>query len=236
MKIDSKTSAIFFDLDDTLYDLMAPFTSALQKELPHVANALGSDVDRFFSATRHYIDGLWKAYLRGEKALEAIRIERYQLAARDFQLTISMDEGKRLQEQYEVEQGNISPPTVVEEFLSELSNKYVCMGLITNGTTEGQKNKIATLQLDRYFSTDRMFISDEIGLAKPNPAIFDFVHQQCQLDNYQCYYIGDSWNLDVEGALPANWHPIWFNHRKREPQRQTEGYTEITSLKQLSIV
>ncbi|WP_130859434.1 HAD family hydrolase [Gracilibacillus phocaeensis] len=236
MKIDSKTSAIFFDLDDTLYDLMAPFTSALQKELPHVANALGSDVDRFFSATRHYIDGLWKAYLRGEKALEAIRIERYQLAARDFQLMISTDEGQRLQEQYEVEQGNISLPAVVEAFLGELSDKQICKGLITNGTTAGQKSKIATLQLDRYFATDRMFISDEIGRAKPNADIFDFVYEQSQLNDYQCYYIGDSWNLDVEGALPTNWHPIWFNHRKREPHRQTEGYTEITSLEQLTIV
>ncbi|SFM07473.1 putative hydrolase of the HAD superfamily [Gracilibacillus orientalis] len=236
MKIDSTSSAIFFDLDDTLYDLMAPFASALQKELPHVSHILDSEIDLFFSATRHHIDGLWKEYLKGEKTLQEIRIERYRLAARDFNLTISTDEGKRLQEQYEVEQAKISLPADVEALLRELNDKNVCIGIITNGTTEGQTNKIKTLELGQYFLDNHIFISNEIGLAKPQPEIFHFVHERCQLENYTCYYIGDSWNLDVEGALSTNWYPIWFNHRDREPQRQTEGYLEISNLSQLYIV
>ncbi|WP_208592290.1 HAD family hydrolase [Gracilibacillus suaedae] len=236
MRIDSTSSAIFFDLDDTLYDLMAPFASALQKELPHISQTLGNEIDSFFSATRQYIDGLWKEYLKGEKTLQEIRIERYQLAARDFNLIISTDEGKRLQEQYEAEQAKISLPPDVEALLRELNDKDVCIGIITNGTTEGQTNKIKTLELDQYFSDNHIFISNEIGLAKPQPEIFHFVHERCQLENYRCYYIGDSWNLDVEGALHTNWYPIWFNHRHRDPQRHTEGYLEITNLRQLDIV
>ncbi|GAB2551036.1 HAD family hydrolase [Gracilibacillus alcaliphilus] len=236
MKIDSKYSAVFFDLDDTLYDLMSPFTKALQNKLPHVYYALGDDIDEFFLATRHYIDGLWKEYLQGLKTLQEIRIQRYQMAGRDFDLTITKEEGISLQTQYEREQSQITLPSETEALLRKLNNKKTLIGIITNGTVNGQEDKIQTLELTRYFPKDKMFISDEIGLAKPQPEIFNYVYDHCQLQDYACYYIGDSWHLDIEGALQTNWYPIWFNHRNRAPKRKTEGYYEITSFNQLDIL
>jgi len=55
-----------------------------------------------------------------------------------------------------------------------------------------------------------VFISSEVGAAKPNPRIFAQAIAPFGLDPQQAWHIGDSWQDDVVGAQAAQWQPIWL--------------------------
>ena len=58
-----------------------------------------------------------------------------------------------------------------------------------------------------------MFISAEIGAAKPDIRVFRKVQEALGLDAGHIYYIGDSFANDVAGAKRAGWKAVWFNRR-----------------------
>ena len=62
-----------------------------------------------------------------------------------------------------------------------------------------------------------IFISDAVGIAKPDPEIFAYVNRRTETTAEQCLYVGDTWANDVVGALEAGWKVCWYNPRGRQP-------------------
>lgn len=62
-----------------------------------------------------------------------------------------------------------------------------------------------------------IFISDAVGLAKPDPAIFAHVNRVTGTTPENSLYVGDTWANDVVGALTAGWKVCWYNPRGRQP-------------------
>lgn len=108
------------------------------------------------------------------------------------------------------------------------------VGIITNGPVQHQFNKIKSLDLTSYVSKDHIFISDEVGVAKPNKQIFQHVAQQVDMLPSEILYIGDSWPNDVVAPMEAGWQAIWYNHRKRLPGTSHKPLAVIDQL--LSII
>ena len=66
------TEAVFFDLDDTLYDQLEPFRNAVEAESETAGQ--GSDFhERAFRRVRQYSDKLWADYSSGALPLEELR-------------------------------------------------------------------------------------------------------------------------------------------------------------------
>ncbi len=57
--------------------------------------------------------------------------------------------------------------------------------------------------------------SARVGIAKPDPRIFEHVVAQLGGDGADCVHVGDSWAADVQGALAAGWRAIWFGRHAR---------------------
>lgn len=74
----SSKLAVFFDLDDTLYDHLVPFREAVREVLAPDEGKL--DYAELFYTVRHHSDLLWPKYLRGEMELEETRVLRLELA------------------------------------------------------------------------------------------------------------------------------------------------------------
>jgi putative hydrolase of the HAD superfamily len=85
-----------------------------------------------------------------------------------------------------------------------------------------------------YVSRNHIFISDEVGVAKPNKQIFQHVAQKVNMTPSEIVYIGDSWPNDVVAPMEAGWKAIWYNHRKRLPDTDHKPLAEIDQL--LSII
>lgn len=101
----SNKLAIFFDLDDTLYDHLVPFKEAVRQVLKPDESSL--DFAELFYKVRHHSDVLWYMYLRGEIPLEETRVRRLELAFAEYGLQLDRDQATAVQAAYI---GSVSTP------------------------------------------------------------------------------------------------------------------------------
>ncbi|HEU4792355.1 MAG TPA: HAD family hydrolase [Nitrolancea sp.] len=83
------------------------------------------------------------------------------------------------------------------------------LGLITNGPSKIQRDKLMWLDIAHLFPL--ALVSEEEGIAKPDPEIF---HRALRLAGSQpdeAIYIGNAPEIDVAGAQAAGLHSVWIN-------------------------
>lgn len=108
------------------------------------------------------------------------------------------------------------------DVLSTLSKRYQ-LAAITNGNADVHKTS-----LGRYFSF--ALRADQVGVAKPDAAIFNMAITQAETTADHCVHIGDSIENDVEGAINAGIRAIWFDPDGRD----YGGATTVTALSELT--
>lgn len=235
---DHKTSlsnhGIFFDVDDTLYDHLEPFRTAMDKVLLH-----GEDFpfEIAYQRMRYYSD-LLSTEAGGtpteSKVIEEMRIERFVRTLAEFDMTLTKEQAAAIQAAYIDCQFRIRPFEGAEQLIRKLQMLGATVGLITNGPAEHQWKKIRILGIDRLIPADLIFISGAVGLTKPDPRLFEHVAAKLKLTAGQCCYIGDSWRNDVVGAAEAGWRMLWFNHRGVQPESQARPHEPAASYTELS--
>jgi putative hydrolase of the HAD superfamily len=99
------------------------------------------------------------------------------------------------------------------ETLSYLQDKYV-MHIISNGFKESTEMKIELTDLAKYFVN--IIISEEVGVNKPDSAIFKHAVTHAQTEVHTSLMIGDSLEADVRGALAFGMDAIYFNPERKE--------------------
>jgi len=100
---------------------------------------------------------------------------------------------------------NIDPETI--PVLTALKqNKTI--GLVSNFDHPPHvRDILADYKLESFFDT--IIISGDVGVKKPNPAIFSFALEQTGLSKNEAVYVGDT-NEDVAGAMAAGIRPIFL--------------------------
>ncbi|MEK4110190.1 putative hydrolase of the HAD superfamily [Paenibacillus sp. DS2363] len=93
------------------------------------------------------------------------------------------------------------------EVVQHLRGKYQT-GLITNGQTDIQYGKIDQLGIREDY--DHIIVSEEAGVKKPDPRIFQLALDHFGLRPEQCIYIGDHPVNDIEGAASVGMSTIWM--------------------------
>ncbi|MFI4990549.1 MAG: HAD family hydrolase [Solirubrobacterales bacterium] len=83
------------------------------------------------------------------------------------------------------------------------------LGVITNGEGEAQRAKLATIGLGERFSV--VVASGEVGVAKPDPAIFVLACERLGVQRAQAAYVGDRLDLDAHGAAGAGLQGVWLD-------------------------
>jgi HAD superfamily hydrolase (TIGR01549 family) len=219
--------AIFFDLDDTLHDHLQPFSAAFKVIFPAYYKSIS--IEKVYKGFREASDLLWEIYSQHKINLTELRIQRVIDALENFDINISNEQALRFQKRYAWQLKHVELFPEIPELLTLLRNKGYQLGIITNGPTEHQLKKIEILGLEKYIPRDLIFISDEVGAAKPNPEIFDVAANTIAFSPRELLYVGDSWTNDVTGPSNAGWQAIWFNHRKRQPM--TADYKPLGEVK-----
>jgi putative hydrolase of the HAD superfamily len=86
----------------------------------------------------------------------------------------------------------------VEAFLQKAKGAGIKMAIVTDLTAQIQLQKWQKLQLDRYF--DFLISSEEAGIEKPSPYIFELALDKLQLKVNEVIMIGDNEKKDIAGA------------------------------------
>ena len=114
--------------------------------------------------------------------------------------------------------------------MDELQDSYA-LGLITNGASCLQREKLTTAGLTDYF--DVVVVSAEFGVGKPDPSIFEHAHLQLGSDPERTVMIGDSIARDVDGAIAAGLQGVWVNRTKQSRPADRPDLVEVTTLSDL---
>lgn len=202
--------AILFDVDDTLYDLSLPFKETFWEVFPGES----IDLEGAFLASRKYSDMIYDRSLKGEISMEEMYIYRLGNAFRDYGKIIDGETALRFQSVYEKKQQAISMTEDMERLLEALSGKTT-LGIITNGPSEHQRDKIRALAVERWIPMERIWISGDLGVGKPEKGIFTAAQTKLGLEPEEICYVGDSYGHDMVGAGSVGWKTVWFNHRER---------------------
>lgn len=214
MPEERRKKAVLFDVDDTLYDQTVPFMEAY-------AVYFGADapvpVETLYPVTRKYSDEMFSRAMSGEMSMDEMYIYRVQKAFADFSVEISDEKALAFQRLYAERQNHIRMSPLMEEILTWCAGRAK-LGIITNGPSGRQWDKVRSLQAERWIPRENIFVSADVGAEKPDRKIFDYAKQTMGLADTEIWFVGDAFPLDITGALNAGWNALWFNRRnKKEP-------------------
>ena len=93
--------------------------------------------------------------------------------------------------------------------MKELKARGYIVGVITNGPSMLQHHKMDMSGLMPY--CDILVVSGDVGVHKPDPALFTYTADKLGLKPEECVYVGDHPVNDIQGALEAGMKPIRMN-------------------------
>jgi putative hydrolase of the HAD superfamily len=222
---------LFFDLDHTLWDFDANSRNTLD-ELYQTLDLKQKGVNDFDLFHKNYLihnDKLWDRYRNGFIKVEELRWKRMWLTLIDFKIgdeALARNMGTLFLDLLPTRK-LLFPHAV--EILDWLSSRNYQLHLITNGFEKTQYSKLKNSGIDKYFG--EMITSEVSGSLKPHKEIFEYAFQKTGAQKEKSIMIGDSIEVDIQGALNAGIDQVFVNHLHLEPAIQPT-YT-IHSLKEL---
>ncbi len=205
--------AVIFDIDDTLYDRKKA-QAIVFEQFKHQYTELFDSIDIHMLTTAYYeADRLSGEYFYASGKGERHRQNRFGLFLDMLELDNEYvgEMAKFYIEQY----SKVNTPMAgAVEVVKALRDKYK-LGVITNGLSETQRNKLDAIGLTSLF--DSIVISDESEYKKPEPNIFWESAGKLACKSEQCIYIGNSYNGDIIGAAGAGMKSCWYNPSKNRP-------------------
>lgn len=250
--------AILFDLDDTL---MVEVESARQAFLAAAGlceERYGIDPDRFVEVVRGSARKLWYSLPEADYARK-IAISSWEALWADFsgndphlrQLRKVKDSYRTGTWQAALRQFRIHDPSLAEKLsdtfirerrqrhllfpqttalLDRLKNDYR-LALITNGVPDLQRQKITRGRLESYFQV--IAVSGEVGVAKPDPYIFEYTLDKMGVAPRSCLMVGNSLERDIKGACNAGIGSVWINRNGTPNTNDIRPDYEIAGLNEL---
>jgi putative hydrolase of the HAD superfamily len=103
--------------------------------------------------------------------------------------------------------------------LARLRERHA-LAVVTNGPSHVQRAKLAGTGLADCF--DAVVISGDLGIAKPDVAIFRYALDRLGLDGAEGAMIGDNLATDIAGARAAGLRAIWIDLHGAGPPEDPE--------------
>lgn len=123
----------------------------------------------------------------------------------------------------------------VESFLALACARGLRTAITTNGASDAQREKISATGLEKL--VDAVVVSAEVGVGKPDEAIFVAALDALGSEPSGTCHVGDSLAGDIAGALRAGLTAIWMNRASASrsagdpvPHFEVAGFTELEKL------
>lgn len=219
---------LLWDIDGTVLDFSAAEACAIRAlfEKYHLGICTDEMLRTYSQINRKY----WQALERNEMTKPEILVGRF----REFFQLMGLDTtvAAAFNDDYQLTLGDY--PIFMEHALDVLKqekDKYLLVA-VTNGTKIAQTKKLRMTGLDEIF--DVVFISEDVGIEKPNVAFFDHVFRKIGLsDKSEALIIGDSLTSDMQGGIFAGIDTCWFNPKHSQNTSGIPVTYEIDDLRKL---
>ena len=193
--------AIFFDLDNTLYDYNPAHRSAqsaVKNKMIQMFTLSARDFDELIAKAKEYtkgrLEGMASSHSRllyFQRMLEMMGTGSQLLYALDFEQTY----WRTFLSHAKLFEG-------VSELLEEIRLLEIPIAIVTDMTAQIQFRKILYFNLDYYF--DHVVTSEEAGCEKPCETIFELTLKKLNIQkNATVWMIGDHPDKDISGSRNA---------------------------------
>ncbi|MFD0912479.1 HAD family hydrolase [Methylophilus luteus] len=193
--------AVLFDLDGTLHDRASGLAAFARDQF----RRLGSDLDQ--------LDKFTSRFLELDASGKVWKTEVYAQLSKEFEFKRELggdDLVDELVDDYlRFYPGFAVPMADALHVLETLKARQIKVGILSNGRSDLQRAVITALGFDRLVAA--IVISEEVGVRKPQRAIFDIALEQLAVNAAETIFVGDDPVADVEGALQAGLYPLAFN-------------------------
>lgn len=219
---------ILFDADETLFD----FKKTEREAFKNTMMEFGFDYDEsyHFSIYKEINTAIWKELEEGIITQEKLKIERFKRL--NDKLNAGFDE-EEFSKAYMINLGNGS--FLLDgaiELIEDLSSKYI-LSIVTNGLTIVQERRVKNSVIAKYFKD--IVISEEVGISKPNPEIFEYALSNIEgVNKNEILMIGDSLSSDIRGGINYGIDTCWFNMHKEKNNSGLIPTYEVSSYKELA--
>ena len=195
-----------FDLDQTLLDFHASEYRALGIVLRENGLSFSEEIYEAFKA---FNKSLWLELEKG-------RITRTEVFEKRFRYIFGVC-GADLPDPLRVNEAFIRAMSVngvpmqgALDFVNRLKSGIRDAGIYiaSSGASVNARGRIASTGLDRY--VDGVFVSEEMGVMKPDPRFFEICLEQIGAPRENCIMVGDSLTSDMLGACRASLKSVWF--------------------------
>lgn len=179
--------AVIFDLDDTLYSEKDYVRSGYQK------------IAEYFDDLS-LAGEMWDVFLNGGKAIDEVLAAKDLLGRKGEALHI-----------YRFHTPTIKLYPGVPEMLERIRENHK-IGIITDGRPEGQRAKLAALNL----SVDAVIITDELGgieFRKPCSKAYEMIQRSFDIPFPKMVYVGDNIKKDFVSPQRLGMESIFFNNK-----------------------
>jgi HAD superfamily hydrolase (TIGR01549 family) len=221
--------AVLFDLDDTLFDHAFGARAALRRVHTMHACFARSDFDAFEKAHADHLETLHQRVVAGALDIDSARLERFRrlfgAAAVDPSDALLRETAAAYRECYLATR---RPVDGALELLDALKS-HARIGIVSNNLLQEQQDKVRLCGFEPF--VDALVVSEEAGVAKPDPAIFAIALDRLGCDPAGAVMIGDSWANDIRGARAAGLRCMWFNPGARPRPEAANDVRELRSFK-----
>ncbi len=115
-----------------------------------------------------------------------------------------------------------------DSFLEWLTSQYGVV-LLTNETTRTQMIKLSAMDPSAKFLKS-VITSEELGVEKPNPLMFDEALKLLKLRPADCAVIGDNWENDIVPSLKIGCKTFWTQEFSEKKATDGKGATLLKTL------
>ena len=217
---------LLFDADDTLFDYRRAETDALRGAFEAQGIAFQPD---WLPVYQRVNAAAWRALEEGRVTSARLRVMRFEELGGELGLALDPAEFSAVYLRQLSMQAHLMEGAL--ELVHSLRASHR-LAIITNGLSDVQRPRLARSPLADIVGP--VVISEEVGAAKPDPAIFAIaLARMGDPDPSDVLVIGDSLSSDIAGGAAARLDTCWFNPRGL-PRGDAVPTYEITHLAELS--
>ena len=222
-----KYKVSIFDADETLFD----FKKAEKEAFKETILEFGMDYDESYHFETYKVinSAIWKELEQGLITQSKLKIERFKRLSNKLQIPFDEVEFANAYMKHLANGSFLFEDST--DLIESIKDNYTLM-IVTNGLTVVQEKRIKQSTIAKYFKD--IVISENIGVSKPNPGIFEYTLKDMKnIDKSQVLMIGDSLSSDIQGGISFVIDTCWYNPKEIENKTDLKPTYEVKSLKEL---
>ena len=190
----SELKAIFFDIDDTLFSTSEFARAArLNSVYAMIRAGLKCNVNECIQELKEVADEFGPNY---EHHFDRLLLRLPKESYKGVNPAVIVAAG--VVAYHQTKNSSLKPYDDVVEILRILSATQIILGIITAGLKIKQAEKLVRLDLLMFLNPQAIFITDQIGIGKPNVKLYKNACDSLDLDPNTCMYVGDNPITDVD--------------------------------------